>query len=280
MRSFKLFSLSSICFWLGVFAFLPIILVFLTSFLTPSDTHLVKLPATIVNYLHLFNSAYLRIFIRSLNLAIICTLICLVIGYPFAYILARTLSRHKAILLLLIIIPFWTSSLIRTYAIVAILKAKGILNTFLLAIGLIHQPLHLLYSYSAVLIGSAYDLLPFMILPLYASIEKLDVRLIEAARDLGANKYTTFTRVIIPQTMPGIIAGSILVFLPAMTMFYIPVLLGGAKNILMGNLIENEFLINNNWPVGGAISIAIIAIMCALLLFYKKKADIKLEDGV
>lgn len=281
MNYFKKTSIGIIWVWLFVFALIPILLVLFTSFLTPNSDHMVSFPATFSNYFSVFNSAYAKIFLQSISIAFLCAVICLIIGYPFAFIVARTLPRIKAFLLLLIIIPFWTSSLIRTYAIVAILKTKGVLNTVLLSLGIIHHPLHLLYSYIAVLVGSSYDLLPFMILPLYANIEKLDSSLIEAARDLGANKFTTFIRIIIPQTLPGIIAGSILVFLPAMTMFYIPVLLGGAKNILLGNLIENEFLLVNNWPRGSAISIAVILLLCLFVFVYWKKRNKKdLGSGI
>ncbi|CAL7960995.1 spermidine preferential ABC transporter membrane subunit PotB [Gammaproteobacteria bacterium] len=265
---FKIFSLSAVWLWLCVFALIPIILTLITSFLTPDSNSIVKLAPTFSNYLELFNPGYLRILLQSLYLATSCTLICLIIGYPFAFIIARSQYQHKSLLLLLVIIPFWTSSLIRTYAIMAILKAKGILNAILLAAGIIYDPLQILYSNTAILIGCVYDLLPFMILPLYANIEKLNQEYLEAARDLGANWFTTFFKIVIPLTIPGIIAGSVLVFLPAMTMFYIPVLLGGAKNLLIGNLIEHQFLTANNWPLGTAISVVITLLMGIFILIY------------
>lgn len=267
-RFFKKNCLAIVWIWLITFALIPAILIFATSFLTQDLNTLVEFKFTYQNYLQLFNPIYLKIFLQSINLALSCTILCLVIGYPFAFIIARTQSKHRSLLLLLVIIPFWTSSLIRTYAIMAIIKAKGIMNTLLLAAGIIHHPLPILYTYSAVLIGCVYDFLPFMILPLYANIEKLNPELIEAAHDLGANKITTLLKVVLPLTTSGIIAGSILVFLPSMTMFYIPILLGGAKNLLLGNLIENQFITANNWPVGAAISILVTAIMCGLILVY------------
>lgn len=276
MRAFKAFSVSIIWLWLGIFALIPIALVFVTSILTNDPNALVKLPITLSSYLHLFNLAYLKILIQSLMLAFSCTLLCLLLAYPFAFIIARSKSRYKNLFLLLIIIPFWTSSLIRTYAIMITLKAHGLLNSLLMTLGVIHHPLQILYSYSAVLIGTTYDLLPFMILPLYANLEKLDDTLLEAARDLGASKTTTFFKIIIPLSLPGMIAGSILVFLPAMTMFYIPVLLGGAKNMLLGNLIENQFLVASNWPGGAAISIFIILVM--VMVLYKSKLRSKSFD--
>lgn len=265
---FKTLSLSTVWLWLCLFALIPIALTLTTSFLTSDSNSIVRFIPTISNYFELFNPGYLRISLQSLYLATSCILICLIIGYPFAFIIARSQHQHKSLLLLLVIIPFWTSSLIRTYAIMAILKAKGILNAILLATGIIHTPLQILYSNIAILIGCVYDLLPFMILPLYANIEKLNQEYLEAARDLGANWFTTFFKIVIPLTMPGIIAGSVLVFLPAMTMFYIPVLLGGAKNLLIGNLIEHQFLTANNWPLGTAISVVITLLMGIFILIY------------
>lgn len=271
-KIFKKFSLSTIWIWLSLFAVVPIAITFVTSTLTQDINNLVAFKFTVTNYLQLFNNHYLKILLQSLYLAFSCTFICLLMGYPFAFVIARSKSRYRSLLLLLVIIPFWTSSLIRTYAIMAILKAKGMLNFILLAMGIIHQPMQMLYSSGAVLLGCVYDLLPFMILPLYANIEKLNQSYIEAARDLGAGRITTFVKVIIPLTLPGIIFGSLLVFLPSMTMFYIPVLLGGAKNLLLGNLIENQFLSANNWPLGAAISILITILMCIFIFVYWRQA--------
>jgi spermidine/putrescine transport system permease protein len=266
--TFKRSSIVIIWIWLALFALLPNLLVFITSLLQQGDAELVRLELTLDNYLALFDTTYFKILWHSISIAATCTIICLVIGYPFAYLLARTESRYKAILLFLVIIPFWTSSLIRSYAIVAILKTHGILNGVLLGLGLINQPLHLLYSGTAVVIGLVYSLLPFMILPLYANIEKLDIHLIDAARDLGANKARVFIKVILPLTLPGIIAGSMLVFLPAMSMFFIPDLLGGAKTMLVGNLIQNQFMSARNWPMGSAVSIVLTALMGLMLVVY------------
>lgn len=268
MKVFKKISITSIWLWLGVFALAPLLMMVATSLLTSDSEKLVKLPLTLSNYGYLFNDVYLKILLQSLALAAAATFLCLLLAYPFSYVIARSKAKYRTAFLLLVIIPFWTSSLVRTYAIMAILKAKGILNSVLLALGIIHHPLHILYTSTAVLIGCVYDLLPFMILPLYANMEKLDESLLEAAKDLGASRLRTLMKIIIPLTFPGIIAGSILVFLPAMTMFYIPVLLGGARNILLGNLIENQFLFANNWPLGAAISIFIIVLMCLMVLIY------------
>lgn len=265
---FKYFSLSTIWIWLLIFALVPYLLVTLSSFLSHDETHLIQLPFTLANYKELNNLIYLKIFKKSFYLAGSCTLICLILGYPFAYIIARMEGYVKSLLILFIIIPFWTSSLIRTYSMITMLKPKGIINSFLLWTGIIDKPLTLLYSDVAVVIGLVYNLLPFMILPLLTNIERLDNRLLDAARDLGANRLTIFRKIILPLTMPGILSGCILVFLPAMTIFYIPDLLGGSKSILLGNLIQNQFLVTQNWPLGSAISIIFTLLLALLLVIY------------
>jgi len=271
MRSdngFKYFSLSVIWIWLTIFALLPFILVSIASFMNHDESHIIQLPFTLAHYGELNNTIYLKIFEKSFYLAGFCTLFCLILGYPFAYIIARMESSFKSLLILLIIIPFWTSSLIRTYSMITILKPKGIINSIMMWLGIVDKPLPLLFSDIAVVIGLIYNLLPFMVLPLLTNIERLDNRLIDAARDLGANRFTTFRRVIMPLTMPGILSGCILVFLPAMTIFYIPDLLGGSKSILLGNLIQNQFLVTENWPLGSAISVVFILLLALLLLIY------------
>lgn len=265
---FKYFSLSVIWIWLIIFALLPYVLVTAASFMSHDESHLIQLPLTLTHYLELNNAIYLKIFERSFYLAGLCTLICLFLGYPFAYAIARMESHYKNLLILLIIIPFWTSSLIRTYSMITMLKPKGIINSMMMWLGIIDKPLPLLFSDTAVVIGLIYNLLPFMILPLLTNIERLDNRLLDAARDLGANRFTTFRKITLPLTMPGILSGCILVFLPAMTIFYIPDLLGGSKSILLGNLIQNQFLVTQNWPLGSAISIIFTLLLALLLLIY------------
>ena len=204
----------------------------------------------------------LHVFWNSFYLSAVTTLLCLVIGYPFAYLIARADPRVRPYLLLLVIVPFWTSSLVRTYAMIVILNTNGLLNTLLQALGLIDEPLELLYTDGAVIAGLVYTLLPFMVLPLYAAIEKLDWRLVEAARDLGARKVRTFVSVIIPLTSPGIVAGCMLVFLPGLGMFYVADFLGGSKTTLIGNLIQRQFLSARDWPFGSAASVTLAARSC------------------
>jgi len=266
--SFKKSTLTLIWAWLAIFALLPNVLVFITSLLQQGDNDLVRLQLTFANYTSIVDTVYLKVFLRSLYLAGICTLICLILGYPFSFILAKINDKYKGILLLLVIIPFWTSSLIRSYAIVTIIKSQGLLNHTLIALHLIKEPIHILYTQIAVVIGLVYSLLPFMILPLYANMEKLDDRLIDAARDLGANKAQIFLKIIFPMTLPGVMAGSMLVFLPAISMFYIPDLLGGAKSMLIGNLIERQFLEARNWPVGSSASVLLTLMLGVMLLVY------------
>lgn len=266
--TFKNSAILLILAWLCLLALIPNVLVFITSLLEPGDNEIVHLSFSLQSYLTLLSPIYGKIFIRSFYIASLCTLLTLILAYPFAYIVSRS-THYKNLILLFVIIPFWTSSLIRAYAIIALLKTKGILNSILLYLGIIHTPLQLMYTNTAVLIGLVYNLLPFMILPLYANLEKLDHRLIDAAKDLGANRLTVLFKILFPLTLPGILAGCMLVFLPAMTMFFIPDLLGGSKTMLLGNLIQNQFLSARNWPVGSAVSISLTVMMLLLVLVYR-----------
>lgn len=268
--AFKIITRGLVWAWLIIFALIPLCLVLLASFMRYDEKHLLQFSVTGSNYLNLYNVFYFHIFTQSFLLAGTATLCCLILGYPFAYFISRLSATTKSFFVLLIIIPFWTSSLIRSYAMIAILKAKGVLNIFLLSWGLIQTPLSILYTNTAVIIGLIYNLLPFMILPILTTIDRLDQRLLDAARDLGASRITIFRRIILPLTLPGIIGGCTLVFLPAMTLFYIPDILGGAKSILVGNLIQREFLVMHNWPAGAATSIVLTTLLMLLIVFYRK----------
>ncbi|WP_308873214.1 spermidine/putrescine ABC transporter permease PotB [Thiothrix subterranea] len=246
----------------------PHVLVLLTSVMSPDAQHLAVWPLTLNSWERLFEPVYAEVFWRSLWLSALTTLICLGLGYPFAYLLAKLPTVWRGVLLFLMIVPFWTNSLIRTYAIKLILGNKGIVNSTLMSMGLIDEPLQLLYTPFAVVFGLVYVLLPFMVLPLVSSFGKLDKTLLEAAQDLGASFWARFRLIIVPLTMPGIIAGSLMVFLPAMGMFYVADLLGGAKNLLLGNIIKNQFLVARDWPFGAAFSVALIVIMAGLLWLY------------
>jgi len=254
--------------WLALFVLAPHILVLLTSLLSPDTQQLASYPFTMQSYTRLWEPVYASAFWQSFWLSLLTTVICLLIGYPFAWTLARLPKLPRALLLFLMMVPFWTNSLIRTYAIKLILGAKGLINSTLLSLGLIDTPLQLLYTPFAVIFGLVYILLPFMVLPLVTTFSKLDNRLLEAARDLGATPWQRFVQVILPLSMPGVIAGSLIVFLPAMGMFYVSDLLGGAKNLLLGNIIKNQFLVVRDWPFGAALSITLIVLMGLLLWFY------------
>ncbi len=268
LSRFARFSIALLFFWIVLFAFLPQIMVLIASLFSKGATSFIVFEPTVSNYTRLFDPIYLQIFVDSLVLAGVTTLLCLLIAFPFAAILARSPKAWRALLLVLVIIPFWTSSLVRTYALIALLKTKGLINAALLSLGLIEAPLELMYTQSAVFIGMVYTLLPFMILPLYAALEKIDPRLIEAASDLGAGFWSRLTRITIPLSLSGIIAGCMLVFLPALGMFYIPDLLGGAKNLIIGSFIRNQFLTFRDWPFGAAASMLLTFMMLMLVALY------------
>ncbi|EGQ9188854.1 spermidine/putrescine ABC transporter permease PotB [Vibrio tarriae] len=254
--------------WLVLFVLFPNLMIIGTSFLTRDEANLIKFAFTFENYTRLLDPLYGKVMLHSFYMAIVATLICLVIGYPFAYIVAKMPEKWRPFMLFLIIVPFWTNSLIRTYGLKIVLGTQGILNQALMSLGLIDAPLRIMFTETAVMIGLVYILLPFMILPLYSAIEKLDGTYIEAARDLGANKFQTLVRVILPLTMPGIIGGCLLVLLPALGMFYIADLLGGAKNLLIGNVIKSQVLNARDWPFGAATSIALTLAMAIMLYAY------------
>lgn len=269
--------------WLSVFAFIPFFLVFVASFLTKGSSEFLEFTFSLQSYVRIFDPLYLSVFLNSLTLSLLTSVITLILALPFAYALSKLPSSLKAWALLLTIIPFWTSSLVRTYALVAILKTKGVLNGLLLWIGIIEVPFEILYTKTAVIIGMVYTLLPFMILPLYASFEKLDYRYIEAARDLGANGFQLFIKVILPLVSPGIVAGVILVFLPSLGMFFVPDLLGGAKDLIIGSFIRNQFLTFRDWPFGSVASVILTILMMLLIFIYTKvqaKGGVKNEDEI
>jgi len=269
---FKLAVIVGVVFWMTVFAFVPNILVFLASFSSTSTQNFIEPGFSLNNYARLMDATHLDILLSSLRLSGLVTIICLVTAYPFAAILARTRQPLRNTLLLLVVIPFWTNSLVRTYAMTAMLNSSGIVNNALLSLGLIERPLAMMYTPGAVVLGLVYTLLPFMILPLYAALERLDLRYLEAARDLGASPWRAFWKVVVPLTMPGIVSGCMLVFLPGIGMFYVSDVLGGAKAMLLGNFIRDQFLTTRDWPLGAAASVTLTVLMGVMLLVYWKSA--------
>ncbi|WP_209026217.1 spermidine/putrescine ABC transporter permease PotB [Mannheimia haemolytica] len=256
--------------WLLLFVLVPNVLVLIISFLTENrqSQYFVDFAFSFDAYKSLFNDTYAAVLWNSLYMAGIATFFCLIIGYPFAFFIAKMPERIRPFLLFLVVLPFWTNSLIRIYGIKIFLGVKGFLNESLMALGIISEPMRLLNSEIAIIIGLVYILLPFMILPLYSSIEKIDNRLLEAAKDLGANAFQRFIKMTIPLTMPGIVAGCLLVLLPAMGMFYVADLLGGGKTPLVGNIIKSLFLNTNQFALGSAVSIALTILMALMLYVY------------
>ena len=240
-----------------------------------------RLVLRLQNYLSIFsdggdaagNTIYLDAYKTSLKYAALTTLFCLLIGYPFAYFLARSRPSIRPALLMLVMLPFWTSFLLRVYAWKGILADQGVLNNLLMSLGLIHEPLVMLYTDASMLIGMTYVYCPFMILPLYANLVKMDVRLLEAAHDLGANAWQAFWLVTVPLSRSGIIAGSMLVFIPAVGEFVIPSLLGGAENIMIGRVVWDEMFSSNNWPRAAALSVVMILVILVPLAFYYRSRD-------
>jgi len=271
--------------WLLLFFLAPFVIVFKISLADPiiaqppftplfnesSDAGF-SIYTTFDNFLYLFqDSLYFVTYLNSVKLAFIATLFTLLIGYPIAYGIARSPQPTRNILLLLVVIPFWISFLLRVYSWMGILKTNGLINGFLLWSGVIDQPLELLYTDTAVYIGMVYSYLPYMILPLYANLVKLDVRLLEAASDLGAKKWQGFLDVTLPLSMPGIIAGCLLVFIPAIGEYVIPALLGGADTLMIGRVLFDEFFLNRDWPVASAVAIVLLLLLVLPIVYFQKK---------
>jgi len=257
--------------WLVVFVVVPTAILLVYSFCERDEVGGVVFSFTLDNYRRVFDPVYLNIFARSVGYAGLTTVICAVVGYPVAYYIARAPEALRHRLLLLVMVPFWTSFLIRTYAWITILKQDGLLNGLLHSFAVTAAPLNLLYTPIAVVLGLVYAYLPFMILPIYGSAEKLDNSLIEAAHDLGAGPLRAFSAVIVPLTMPGIAAGTLLVFVPAIGMFAITDLMGGAKVPMIGNVIQNQFLQARDWPFGAALGVIFMLMFAVTYLVLQRR---------
>ena len=229
---------------------------------------------TLTHYSRLLDPLYLRIFVRSVVQAGLATFFSLLLGYPLAYYIARSPLRRRGRLLLLVVIPFWTNFLVRTYALMVLMRAQGVINSALMAIGVIDDPLPLLYNEAAVQVGLVYTLLPLLVLPLYANLEKLDDRLLAAAQDLGASPFAAFWSVTWPLSRPGVLVGSMMVFISAFGMFLVPDLMGGARSMMIGNLIQNQFLQARNWPFGAAIALALTGLVLVVALIVQRAGRI------
>lgn len=261
--------------WLVVFFLVPVGIMGTYSFLEKGLYGGVEWTFTPQHYLRFFDALYLKILGRTIWDALVCTVICLLMGYPVAYVISRS-QTYKNLLLFLVILPFWTSFLVRTFAMIFLLRDTGLINSLLLWAGLIEEPLKLLYTPFAVTVGLVYGFLPFMILPIYASLEKLDLTLLEAAEVLGARPARRFWRVTLPLSMPGVVAGCLLVFIPALGSFLTSDLLGGAKEMMIGNLVQNQFTAARNWPFGSAASFVMMAVVLVAVAIYLRVRD---EEG-
>lgn len=248
----------------------PLVYVGVMSFCSIDEYYNVVFKFSTENYVRLLNADYLKIYGQSLVVALITTVLCILIGYPFSYLIARTKSKRKTLLYMLVIIPFWTNSLIRIYGWRTFLGTNGWLNELLQFLHLTGEPVDFLFKQGTTVLGMVYCLIPFMILPLYTAIEKLDGSLLEASADLGARPFATFFQVILPLTSSGIFSGSIMVFIPCLGYFFVADILGGGNSDVIGNLIERQFQSGNNWPLGAALSIILIVMTLVLVKLYQK----------
>jgi spermidine/putrescine transport system permease protein len=256
-------------FWLAMFFVLPLIIVLVVSFSKRSMLGVVEYDFNLNNYIRAFSDPiYLRIFGRSFLLALVNTILCLLMGYPFAFYIARQPPQRQKILIFLVMVPFWTNFLIRTYSMMFIIRDSGLINNLLIGLGVIDEPINILFTENAIRLGLLYGYLPFAVLPLYASIEQLDFNYVQAAQDLGADNLRVFWRVILPLTMPGVVAASIITFIPAMGDYITPDLMGGGNTFLIGNLLQQQFMVVRDWPFGSALGIILMAIVLGATLIY------------
>lgn len=280
--------------WLVLFFLVPFAIVFKISFSDPivaqppftplfdqSQNFLNRFQGSLNNYLFLLeDNLYWVSYLRSIKVAFISTLFCLLLGYPMAYYIAQSAPTKRNVLLMLIILPFWTSFLLRVYAWMGILSTNGIINSVLLWIGMIDEPIQMLYTNFAVYLGIVYTYLPFMILPLYANLERLDLNLHDAAADLGGKPLQVFRDITLPVSLPGIIAGSLLVFIPAMGEFVIPALLGGLDSLMIGRTLYDEFFVNRDWPLASAVAtILLLILVLPMVLFQRTQAKSAEENS-
>jgi spermidine/putrescine transport system permease protein len=261
--------------WLVVFFVLPLVLVLVISFVERGRAGGVRTPLvpTIDYYIRLFDPLYIGIFLKSVRIALLVTAVCVLTGYPLGVFIGRAPARLRNSLMMLVMIPFWTNFLVRTYAMKQLLAAEGGVNGLLLGIGLIREPLSLIFNEFSVVLGLVYGYLPFAVLPMYASIEKFDLSLMEAASDLGANLRRAFLRIMLPLTLPGVVAAVVLVFVPVVGAFITPDIMGGGKVEMIGTLINRQFGVARNWPFGSAMSLALMLMVVVGVIYYFRTAD-------
>lgn len=264
--------------WLLVFFVAPVLIMFGYSFMPRNPYGGVELGFTLEHYRRFFDPLYFTILLRTTIDAVICTVACLLLGYPVAYAIARG-GRLKNFLLFLVVLPFWTSFLVRTFAMIFLMRDSGLLNSWMIALGWISEPIEMLYTPFAVLLGLVYGFLPFMVLPIYATLEKMDESLIEAAADLGCPRWKAFWLVTLPLSLPGMIAGALLCFIPIVGEFVIPDLLGGSESQMIGQTLWTEFFLNKDWPVASAVAVALLCVLLVPIVVYQQIQSRNLAQG-
>lgn len=250
--------------YITIFMSVPLVLIFVYSFFTRGRFGGIVWEFTLENYSRLFESVYINVFVSSIAIAGTTTILALLLGYPTAYAITRLPPKWRTIALVLVVLPFWTNFLIRTYAWIILLNSEGPVNSTLLTLGIIGAPLNLLYTPGAVIVGLLYAYLPLVVLPIYASLERADRQLLEAASNLGANRFRAFFDVTLPLSLPGAMIGAIFVFVPSLGNFVVPELLGGGKTVMVGNLIRDQFLEARDWPFGAVIALSVVALLVVL----------------
>lgn len=263
-----------------VFVLGPLMYMVVLSLLRRAEVWGVTNQFTLENYKNILAPVYLKTFVESFRLAVISTGIIALIGYPFGYFMAKLQGRWKQAVMMALMIPFWTSSLIRLYGWIIVLRSGGVLDQLFMGLGLTDGPLRMLYTYPAVVIGMVYALVPFMILAVYSSAEKMDWGLVEAARDLGASAPKAFLTITFPLTLPGLLSGVILTFIPSMGLFFIADILGGNKVVLVGSLIQDQLTQARNWPFAAALSVVLMILTSAMIRLYRKVARVKELEGL
>ena len=266
--------------WIILFTILPLLIIVLFSFTEKTEMGSISMVFTLDNYRKFFQPLYLNVLKRSVILAVVSMVMCLIVGYPMAYIMSRAPRKKRNLMATLFVLPLWTNFLLRTYAWMGLLREQGLVNEFLKAIGLIERPLQLLYNNGAVVMGMVYNFLPFMVLPIYSVLVKLDDSFLEAAHDLGANDVKVFQKVIFPLSLPGVATGIYMVFMPAVSTFVLSDLLGGSHTILLGNLIENQFRNARNWQFGSAISVIMLLFIIVTMGYFAKDGDHERGNGL
>lgn len=276
MRDKKNLLTSPYVVWTLIFTIVPLLIIVYYSFANRDAFGDLAPGFTLNNYKEFFNPIYLGVFWKSIKLSLISTAICFALGYPMAFIMSRAKGSKQNLMVMLFILPLWTNFLLRTYAWMGLLRDQGIINELLMFLGFIDEPIHMLYTTGAVVLGMVYNFLPFMVLPIYSVLSKMDRSLIEASRDLGANEFSVFKKIIFPLSFPGVATGIVMVFMPAVSTFVISDLLGGGQSLLIGNLIQNQFLGARNWQFGSAVSVIMMIFLVASMSYFAKHSS---KDG-